>query len=159
VQGGSIRGDHSYEPGTLITHYDINREFPFPNVVMVYRLKGSDLLNALEEGIRCLPSRSGCFPQVSGIKMLIDSSKEVGHRITRLEVNNKPFDPDHVYTVCSTEFIRKGGDGYSSLSRGELIPHPRNGSRVDQIITDYFAAKTNVNPELEGRITFVEQVL
>jgi 2',3'-cyclic-nucleotide 2'-phosphodiesterase (5'-nucleotidase family) len=67
VQGGSIRGDSLYLPNTNITYYDITREFPFPNVITMYKLKGQFLKQALEEGIRHLPNKAGCFPQVSGI--------------------------------------------------------------------------------------------
>lgn len=42
------------------------REFPFPNVVTMYKLKGSDLRMGLAEGVRHLPNRAGCFPQISG---------------------------------------------------------------------------------------------
>lgn len=66
IQGGSIRGDSLYPPGTKITYYDIVHEFPFTNVITLYTIKGFYLKKALEEGIRNLPYRSGSFPQVSG---------------------------------------------------------------------------------------------
>lgn len=81
VQGGAIRGDSEYDAGSQITRYDMwyglqhvvclihflfSREFPFPNVITMYKLKGCDLKQALEEGVRYLPYLAGCFPQVSG---------------------------------------------------------------------------------------------
>ena len=66
VQGGAIRGDHTYPSGSVFTAYDLNRELPFGNSISLYKIKGSDLWQGLEEGIRFLPNRAGCFPQVSG---------------------------------------------------------------------------------------------
>lgn len=71
MQGGSIRGDSIYQPGTSITKYDIIREFPFRNPIDAYKIKGSDLREAMEEGIRHLPAKLGCFPQLSGILILL----------------------------------------------------------------------------------------
>jgi 2',3'-cyclic-nucleotide 2'-phosphodiesterase (5'-nucleotidase family) len=50
----------------VFTAYDLNRELPFGNSISLYKIKGSDLWQGLEEGIRFLPNRAGCFPQVSG---------------------------------------------------------------------------------------------
>lgn len=65
--GGAIRGNSEYHPGDCITAFDINREFPFPNVLVLSRIKGKLLRASLEEGIRHLPNRAGSFPQVSGL--------------------------------------------------------------------------------------------
>lgn len=43
--------------------------------------------------------------------MTVDVNKEVGSRITKLLIGDVEYDPERIYTVASTEFIRKGGDG------------------------------------------------
>jgi len=157
IQGGCIRGDQSYHPGSVITYYDLNREFPFPNMIVMYRLKGCWLLQALEEGIRCLPSRSGCFPQISGLHILIDVKREIGKRIVDIRMHNDiPFDRENYYTVASTEFIRNGGDGYQSLTKGEALLHEANGMRLDSILADALLKKKEVIVAIDGRIRFVQ---
>jgi 2',3'-cyclic-nucleotide 2'-phosphodiesterase (5'-nucleotidase family) len=46
---GTIRGDSFYPAGTLLTQADLVREFPFANGVIVIKLSGQTLLEALEQ--------------------------------------------------------------------------------------------------------------
>ena len=41
INGGGIRGDRLYEPGTVLTRRDILRELPFGNVGVLLELSGS----------------------------------------------------------------------------------------------------------------------
>jgi 5'-nucleotidase/UDP-sugar diphosphatase len=43
TNGGGIRGDRAYDPGTVLTRKDILTELPFGNVVMLTALSGADL--------------------------------------------------------------------------------------------------------------------
>ncbi len=46
---GTIRGDSLYPARTLLAQADLVREFPFPNGVIVIKIKGKTLLEALEQ--------------------------------------------------------------------------------------------------------------
>jgi 5'-nucleotidase/UDP-sugar diphosphatase len=46
---GTIRGDSLYRAGTLLAQADLVREFPFPNGVIIIKLTGKMLLDALEQ--------------------------------------------------------------------------------------------------------------
>jgi 5'-nucleotidase/UDP-sugar diphosphatase len=46
---GTIRGDSLYRAGTLLAQADLVREFPFPNGVIIIKLTGKILLDALEQ--------------------------------------------------------------------------------------------------------------
>jgi len=155
VQGGAIRGDSFYEAGTVLTALDLNRELPFANVISVYKIKGQDLRDALEEGIKNLPNRAGCFPQVSGLRLTVDPKQPALRRVLKVEVNDKELDPQQYYTVTSTTFIRNGGDGYLSLTKAEDLKHDANESLLSTILLDYLLKYKEVSPKVEGRITML----
>jgi 5'-nucleotidase/UDP-sugar diphosphatase len=50
TNGGGIRADRVYEPGTEITRRDILSELPFGNVNIMIELTGAEVLAALENG-------------------------------------------------------------------------------------------------------------
>jgi len=156
VQGGAIRGDSYYQPGSTITAFDLNREFPFPNTITKYKLKGRDLKDALAEGVRHLPMRAGCFPHISGMSIKVDLHKEqICDRIVELKVNSQDVDLDKEYTIASTEFIRKGGDGYISLAKGTIIECPSNGTTLHSAVESYMKSHKILSPKLENRIVIL----
>lgn len=81
--------------------------------------------------------------------MMIDINKEVGERIQYLEIGGKPLDPEKIYSIVSSEFIRKGGDGYKSLTNGQVIHHPLNGTHVNTIVQKYLEEKKIISPKIE----------
>jgi 5'-nucleotidase/UDP-sugar diphosphatase len=52
--------------------------------------------------------------------------------------------------------MRNGGDGYSMLAENAMNPYDF-GSPLDAVVADYIAANSPVAPEVEGRITRVDQ--
>lgn len=63
INGGIVRGDSSYAPGTVITRGMLMDELPFPLTVVIFRLKGKFIKLAIEEHLGKYPSPSG-----SGLK-------------------------------------------------------------------------------------------
>src|SRR3954469_19760569 len=82
VNGGAIRGDRLYPAGTVLTPREIRTELPFSNKAVLLELRGGDLRAALENGFARLENPSGRFPQVSGMRIEVDSARPVGSRIT-----------------------------------------------------------------------------
>jgi hypothetical protein len=60
-------------PGN-ITYQDVINTMPFSNDVLVKSIKGQNILEALEFGVRTLPGETTRFPQVSGISYKVDTS-------------------------------------------------------------------------------------
>lgn len=153
IQGGAIRGNIEYPAGTILTEYDIIREFPFANMVRSMTLQGKFVKAALEQGIRYLPASAGCFPQISGMKIVVDLKQPVGERIIDITVNGKPLDPEREYSITTTTFISIGGDGYFALQNGTLTNHPGNDATLlSDIISNYIKKHQPITPSIEGRI-------
>ncbi|MDH5411701.1 MAG: bifunctional metallophosphatase/5'-nucleotidase, partial [Alphaproteobacteria bacterium] len=70
--GGGIRGDRTYDAGTVLTRKDVLTELPFGNVTVLLEMTGADVLAALENGVSQVEEKAGRFPQVSGLSFTYD---------------------------------------------------------------------------------------
>jgi 5'-nucleotidase / UDP-sugar diphosphatase len=172
--GGGIRAnipnadtpeDVALDEITPVTLGDVLTVLPFGNLVSTFELSGADLWATLEHSVSRAENPenegTGRFLQVSGLRFSWDATQEVGSRIVSVEVRNEngeyaPLDIDSTYTVVSNDFTRNGGDGYEMLRDNAINPYDF-GRPLDQVVTDYIAANSPVMPEIEGRITRVDE--
>ncbi|KAJ9137557.1 Trifunctional nucleotide phosphoesterase protein YfkN [Pleurostoma richardsiae] len=145
MAAGTIRGDQIYPPGPVRVK-DITDCFPFEDPVVVLKVTGSDLREALENGVSTYPALEGRFPQVSNIKFSFDPSKPIGSRVLEVEVGGKPLDPDYVYVLATRGYMGRGKDGYKSLlieeegGRAEVVVSEENGVLISMMLRQYFMA-------------------
>ena len=167
TNGGGIRA--SVEAGG-VSMKDINTVLPFGNTVAVIYVKGSEMLEALEASTFSTPKAIGGYPQTSGIKWTIDTTKEFAqgeiykdangkessyyapasiNRVTIESVNGVAFDPEATYAVVTNNFCAAGGDTYNVFMRAYTdTEHPGfdTGIPMDEAVMDY------INTELQGKI-------
>ncbi len=151
INGGSIRADTVITPGAL-TMRDVLSILPFNNEMAVIELKGSLLLEALENGVgRTAPgAEPGRFPQVSGFSYTFDASLPAGQRIKSVMVANRPLDPEKTYTLATTSYIANGGDGYDVLMNARRLSRPK---LIDsEALRRAIVAVRVIAPRVEGRI-------
>ncbi len=152
ANGGGIRGDRTYDPGTTLTRRDILTELPFGNSTVMTEIPGSQLLAALENGVSQVEKGAGRFPQVSGMTYVYDPSAPAGSRIASVMINGKPLDKDALYKVAANNYILKGGDGYSALGGGRVLINAANGNLLANDVMDYIARTGKITAKVEGRI-------
>lgn len=152
INGGGIRGNRLYAAGTPLTRRDIMQELPFGNVAVLLELSGADLLAALEHGVSQIDGKAGRFPQVAGLHMLYDPRQPVGSRILNVQVSGKALDPVQRYRLATSDYLLKGGDGYSSLARGNTLVDARAAALITTLVIDYITQRGTITPQLEGRI-------
>lgn len=143
-----------------VTLGDVLTVLPFGNLVATVDLTGADVIAALENGVSQVENGAGRFPQVSGIRYSWDGSKEAGQRIVSVEVMGEDgsysaIDPEAVYTVATNDFMRRGGDGYSTFV-DNAISFYDFGSPLDVVLADYIKANSPISPTVEGRITRID---
>lgn len=137
--GGSIRNDSVMEVGKL-TLGDVMLAFPFQDPVVVIRLTGQQIWDALENGVSAYPKQEGRFPQVSGIRVEWSSQEPPGKRVKSIlcvqhtpttkhrphsilpdqdellaryrPENMIPLDMAREYVVVTRNYMSKGYDGY-----------------------------------------------
>ncbi|MGB7262511.1 MAG: 5'-nucleotidase C-terminal domain-containing protein [Albidovulum sp.] len=152
ANGGGIRGDRTYDPGTVLTRRDILSELPFGNVTVLTELPGSQVLAAIENGVSQVEKGAGRFPQVSGMTFAFDATAEAGSRVSEVMVAGAPLDMDKVYKVATNDYILGGGDGYSALGGGNVLINKGNGNLMANDVMDYVASAGKVSVSVEGRI-------
>jgi 5'-nucleotidase/UDP-sugar diphosphatase len=157
--GGGIRADIEEGPVTL---GQVLTVLPFGNLVSTFKLSGADVWAALENGVSQVEDGAGRFPQVSGVRYTWDGSQDPGSRIVSVDVLNAetgeyvPLDLEALYFVATNDFMRRGGDGYAMFAENAIDPYDF-GSPLDVVVAEYIMAYSPVAPEVEGRITRVDQ--
>lgn len=143
MASGTIRGDQIYPPGPLLLK-DIMSCFPFEDPVVVIRVLGQALWDALENSLSQYPALEGRFPQVSNIKFEFDARKPSGSRIVTATIGGEPIDMGKKYVLVTRGYMARGKDGYDSLlieSEGgtaEEIVSEENGILISMMLRQYF---------------------
>ncbi|KAI7891813.1 Metallo-dependent phosphatase-like protein [Mucor mucedo] len=81
--GGTIRNDSIIEVGE-ITLGDILTAFPFLDPIVVIRVTGRQLWDALENSVSEYPKQEGRFPQLAGIRLEWNPEAPSGSRVRRV---------------------------------------------------------------------------
>lgn len=155
TNGGGIRGDTQYQPGTVITRRDILTELPFGNKTVVLELSGADIVAALENGVSAIEDGGGRYPHVSGMTYTFDASKPAGERVLDVAVNGAPIDPGASYSLATNDFMGRGGDGYSMFSGKPSVIEANAAELMAAQVIRAFETGAAV-PTLDGRVTKVE---
>ena len=171
--GGGIRAwIHSGD----ITKQDVNTMLPFGSIITVIYVKGSELLEALEASTFSTPGAVGGFPQIGGMKITIDTTKEYKpkdepypsstyygpasiERVTINDINGQPFDPEETYAVVTLDFCAVGGDTYYAFVNASS--QFSTGFALDDVVIDYITEVLGGvicedYAEPQGRITIIQ---
>lgn len=156
TNGGGIRA--SIESG-YISKNDVNAVLPFDNTVAIIYVTGAQLLEALEASTFCTPTAAGGFPQISGMNITIDATKEFAqgdlypnstyhapasvNRVTIDSVNGNSFSLTDTYAVVSNDFCAAGGDTYYAFSTATVMD---TGTPLDEAVIQY------ITTVLEGTV-------
>ncbi len=152
TNGGGIRGDRTYEAGTVLTRKDVLSELPFGNVTVLLELSGADVLAALENGVSQVEEKAGRFPQVSGLSFTYDPAVAVGSRIVEVTIGGKKLDRAKTYKVATNDYMAGGGDGYAALKKGKALIDASGATLMATTVMNHIAANAPVAPKVEGRI-------
>lgn len=153
TNGGGIRGDKEYPAGAKLTRKDILTELPFGNKVVTLELSGTDLLAALENGFSQVETGAGRFPHLSGLTVVVDLDKPAGERVAEVMIGDAALDPRARYVLATNDFMARGGDGYDAFANAKQLIDEIDATLMATHVIDHIAAKGNVAPAVEGRIT------
>jgi 5'-nucleotidase / UDP-sugar diphosphatase len=152
VNGGGLRGNRIYPPGSPITRRDVLAELPFGNKALLLDIAGSDLKEALEQSLARAEGQSGAFPHVSGLTVHADVTRPVGDRITSVMVNGEPLAEQARYKLATNDFLARGGDGLRALERARMLIQPSEAELLADHMIAYVSSQGTVAPVLEGRV-------
>lgn len=158
MNGGGLRASIPAGPVSMGAVYDV---MPFQNMLATFRIPGTGLLAALENGASQYEDIAGRFAQVAGLRYGVDPSQPAGNRISGVEVMLDgawtPLDPDRIYGVVTNDYTRRGGDGYAVFAEQAQDAYDF-GPDLAEVLVGYLQARGPgfVAPEAEGRITVAE---
>ncbi|MBQ7486582.1 MAG: bifunctional metallophosphatase/5'-nucleotidase [Clostridia bacterium] len=117
---------------------DIVSTYIYSNTLFVLSISGADLKSYIERTAMYFdPEPDGTIgfsdefmrPKVqhynydyfSGIDYTIDVSRPAGSRVTRIDIDGHPIDPDARYSLCINSYRHSGTAGYSMLPKQPVI--------------------------------------
>jgi 5'-nucleotidase len=157
LNSGSIRGDRVFPAGE-IRRRDISTMHPFGGTICEVEVTGVAVLDALNHGVSGpMDGSTGRFPQVSGVRFKIDPDKGAGERVSHVLIGREPLEADRLYRVAISDYMLEGGDGYSMLSEGRVMVDPERAHLLITGLENLIREQGTVNPQLEGRIEFLDQ--
>ncbi len=156
ANGGGIRANKIYPPGTTLTRRDILSELPFGNKTIVMELKGRDIVAALENGLSQIEEGAGRFPHVSGINVVYDPGKPAGERVVEVEYAGMALDLDATYTLATNNYVGSGGDGFDVFVDKKRLIDAYAGTLMATQVIEYIASQGSVAPMVEGRLRTVQ---
>ena len=124
-------------PKGSVTLSDVLSTYPFDNGIVMARVTGQQILNALEWGARMVPEESGSFLQVSGMTYEIHTDIPSGckndenglftgvegeYRVKNVMIGGEPLEPDRLYTLASQGFtLLNHGDCQTAFDGARTI--------------------------------------
>ncbi|MFC5407005.1 bifunctional metallophosphatase/5'-nucleotidase [Cohnella soli] len=153
--------------GMRVTMREITANYPYPNTLKVLRLRGQDILEALERTATYFAqARPGGLIEVSpaylfpkpqhynydmwtGIEYAIDVSRPAGERVVYLRRDGEPLDLEAEFDVVMNHYRASGGGEYR-MFRGKPIVRE---STVDmtETIAEWLAGARIVEARTEGK--------
>jgi 5'-nucleotidase len=123
MAAGTIRGDQIYPPG-LLKLRDLVNCFPFEDPVVVLKVTGKAIREALENGVSNYPALEGRFPQVSNITFEADYSKPPHSRVTNVTIGEEPVDETREYVLATRGYMGRGKGTSLSLNKDTPLTIP-----------------------------------
>lgn len=118
--------DISWLPAAAFNEVSLSRDTPPAEVVsrllpyrddrvVVLKLTGGQILQALERALTLYPQPNAGFLQVSGLQVTFDPAKPAGERVVRVQVgteNKRDIEPQREYRVATSATLAYGALGY-----------------------------------------------
>ncbi|MCK0137974.1 bifunctional metallophosphatase/5'-nucleotidase [Aliiroseovarius sp. F47248L] len=140
-----------------VTQGEVLTVLPFQNTLSTFYVSGATLKDALENGMGQFddPENDGRFPQVAGMKYVVETGNATGERVVEVMVDMngtwEALDPDKMYGVVSNNYVRNGGDGYKMFRDAENAYD--FGPDLADVTAEFLAANAPYQPYTDGRIT------
>lgn len=100
-------------------------QYPTDDIVVV-RLTGAEVRQALERSVSTYPASSRSFLQLSGFVVTFSASKPAESRVLDVTVDGKKLDPNATYEVAMPESLARGALGYFRIWNSSRIARSLN---------------------------------
>ncbi|MCK9328943.1 MAG: 5'-nucleotidase C-terminal domain-containing protein [Candidatus Cloacimonetes bacterium] len=141
---GGIRAEI---PMGNVTYRHVFNAMPFDNMIVTLVVDGIMLKRIIET--RIAGSRQGLL--LAGGKIRFNKTRSDFDRVTLLEINGEPWDPNKRYKVATTDFLLQGNAGLTlltTLPESQIIRHEIN---LRDAMVDYFKQNSPVKFYIDER--------
>jgi len=125
--------------------------------IVVLRLTGQQLRQALERSVRIYPARNQGFLQVSGVTVVFNPSRPEGSRVADLRVNGTPVEDGRTYTVAMPSLLAGGAQGYHRIWEKAPRVQERRYGTVGDALVEYAKTRGTLSYRVEGRLKEARQ--
>jgi len=148
VNAGGIREGMTAPEVNLKKVYSV---LPFDNTLDVVTLTGEQLTKMIEAALlRAEQVSSGCFPQVSGMRIVYDSKHDClkslkiqsGHKFKNVKKRSE-------YKIAINSFIANGGDGYKILADADASMKMSGLAPQQEVLAGYLQTHSSNDKQLD----------
>lgn len=162
INGGFIRADRLYRPGSDFTVRHLLKELPFPRGMVVLKLNGQHLRAAICQQLKgSSRGPTGAYPHLSHNARMVyelsseDSDEEV-FPIKTLKVDGVEVSDDQQCLIAVTGFVADGSEGCMEWLQSTRIPNPVwDDILMSCVLLKYLLQHPIITPRLEGRVVKV----
>lgn len=166
MNGGGLRENIA---AGEVSHNMLLAAMPYSNRICRVRVTGQALLDALEIAVRQCPVPNGGFPQLSGLRLRIDttvvSGVELDSRGTFVRIKGPrrvkdvkilqegrwvPLNPKATYTVAGSEYVLTRGGDAVVFPDSRLMANPKG---LPEGATEADVVERYLQENLRGRVT------
>ncbi|KAK0061775.1 mannosylglucosyl-3-phosphoglycerate phosphatase [Biomphalaria pfeifferi] len=150
LNSGTFRSDRIHPKGEFKVR-DLLTILPLVDSLVVIKVKGHQLIDALENSVSKYPVKEGRFLQVAGLSFGFDPTKPPGERVGRdlVRVQDEYIDFDKDYLVATKEYIAQGKDGFDVFKNCEVVINAEQCSSLSTMVQNHFEAVRIYNGEIE----------
>jgi 5'-nucleotidase len=145
LNGGFIRADNIYPPGTVIHKSDLLTEMPFERRPLLMKVRGKDIKLGLEQMISKSPEPAGSFPHLSDEWVVeYDTNQAPLSRIVSMKYQGRPVDMSAEYRIAIQSFyVEKDGDGVTAFNDKDIVAD--HEKLVSACAVEYFKTLEHIN--------------
>ncbi|MDC0141878.1 5'-nucleotidase C-terminal domain-containing protein, partial [Gammaproteobacteria bacterium] len=144
VNSGALRQD--IDAG-IVTKGDLISAFPFPNTVVITKLKGSQVINIFNHA-------AGMTNGILQVSRNAKYSFYPGGNVKNIWINGKPLNDTQEYWVAAPNFVTQGGDGYLEFQNS--IEYFDSGVLIVDAAEEFLRRKPIYEPKYEGRVKIIK---
>jgi len=159
INGGFIRGDRLYKPGSIFSVRDVLNELPFARTMKVLEIEGCHLKLAMaQQFMGSSRGPTGAYPHLSSNANLqyvltteSNGSEDIG--IQSFTVDDVEILDTQKYLIAVTCFVAGGNEGCTSWLKSNCIQNPAwENVNMSCILLKYLQSNSVIHPAIEDRV-------
>uniref|UniRef100_A0AAR5P327 5'-Nucleotidase C-terminal domain-containing protein n=1 Tax=Dendroctonus ponderosae TaxID=77166 RepID=A0AAR5P327_DENPD len=141
LNSGTFRSDQVHPAGDF-TMRDLTNIIPMRDPLVVLKVTGQQILEALENAVCMYPKLEGRFPQVAGLSFAFNPNKPPGTRVELqfVRIGDEYLNVEQNYCLATKSYMHNGCDGYVMLRNTEVLVNEGECPELGLAVQNHFQA-------------------